>query len=386
MALCSWSCLHGADQQHLPCGSGKHQQWSTADSPWLVLCDLNSLRDCLRTHFHATLIYNHCTTHWSHLYTHTHPAHTHGPVRIIHLGVVCCCACDFSSGLMMTNKPCLYLNLFVCWSVLVYVCIHACVCVSVSGRGVYAPRGWWLWEVGPGYRFTSCRLHRAERGQLSLPSCGQGRLQQDPQGRQMTFTLWWDTSVVTAAPNYHRRTKLLHVQLSAMCTHEFIATSTFCKLTVRCSLENSIWSSIIGLPDASHCTKGPWCCLTDAVSLFWYSSCITFKMVLTDIVHVVSLGRGSQHSEVERAWTGGAGVRKESSGLRPGEHQVRVLAWRLSRTYWERRCTIEWICVSHLTFHRYTVISGTPEKILEHFLEAMRMDIHHGEPGSQIEN
>uniref|UniRef100_A0A671Z206 Rap guanine nucleotide exchange factor 4b n=1 Tax=Sparus aurata TaxID=8175 RepID=A0A671Z206_SPAAU len=32
---------------------------------------------------------------------------------------------------------------------------------------------------------------------------------------------------------------------------------------------------------------------------------------------------------------------------------------------------------------KYTVISGTPEKILEHFLEAMRMDIHHSEPGEQ---
>uniref|UniRef100_A0A7N8WV74 Rap guanine nucleotide exchange factor 4 n=1 Tax=Mastacembelus armatus TaxID=205130 RepID=A0A7N8WV74_9TELE len=29
---------------------------------------------------------------------------------------------------------------------------------------------------------------------------------------------------------------------------------------------------------------------------------------------------------------------------------------------------------------KYTVISGTPEKILEHFLETMRMDIHHSEP------
>uniref|UniRef100_A0A3Q3W2V7 Rap guanine nucleotide exchange factor 4 n=1 Tax=Mola mola TaxID=94237 RepID=A0A3Q3W2V7_MOLML len=31
---------------------------------------------------------------------------------------------------------------------------------------------------------------------------------------------------------------------------------------------------------------------------------------------------------------------------------------------------------------KYTVISGTPEKILEHFLETMRMDIHPSEPGS----
>lgn len=32
-------------------------------------------------------------------------------------------------------------------------------------------------------------------------------------------------------------------------------------------------------------------------------------------------------------------------------------------------------------FCRYTVISGTPEKILDHFLETMRLDIHHNEPG-----
>lgn len=35
---------------------------------------------------------------------------------------------------------------------------------------------------------------------------------------------------------------------------------------------------------------------------------------------------------------------------------------------------------------RYTVISGTPEKILEHFLETMRMDIHHSDPGSRAES
>lgn len=41
-------------------------------------------------------------------------------------------------------------------------------------------------------------------------------------------------------------------------------------------------------------------------------------------------------------------------------------------------------CVTSSLIHsRYTVISGTPEKILEHFLEAMRMDIHHSEPGEQ---
>lgn len=43
---------------------------------------------------------------------------------------------------------------------------------------------------------------------------------------------------------------------------------------------------------------------------------------------------------------------------------------------------LEFFASSHLC--RYTVISGTPEKILEHFLETMRMDIHHSEPGNQI--
>ncbi len=39
---------------------------------------------------------------------------------------------------------------------------------------------------------------------------------------------------------------------------------------------------------------------------------------------VVFLGCGSQHSAFERAWTTCAGVRKESSRLRPGNHQVCV--------------------------------------------------------------
>ncbi|XP_051252408.1 rap guanine nucleotide exchange factor 4-like isoform X1 [Dicentrarchus labrax] len=34
----------------------------------------------------------------------------------------------------------------------------------------------------------------------------------------------------------------------------------------------------------------------------------------------------------------------------------------------------------------YTVISGTPEKILEHFLETMRMDIHHSEPDPAVDD
>nr|XP_049603653.1 rap guanine nucleotide exchange factor 4 isoform X1 [Syngnathus scovelli]XP_049603654.1 rap guanine nucleotide exchange factor 4 isoform X1 [Syngnathus scovelli] len=39
-----------------------------------------------------------------------------------------------------------------------------------------------------------------------------------------------------------------------------------------------------------------------------------------------------------------------------------------------------------LIFFRYTVISGTPEKILEHFLETMRMDIHHSEPDPAVDD
>lgn len=35
---------------------------------------------------------------------------------------------------------------------------------------------------------------------------------------------------------------------------------------------------------------------------------------------------------------------------------------------------------------KYTVISGTPEKILEHFLETMRMDIHHSDPDPAVDD
>ncbi|CAG5896855.1 unnamed protein product [Menidia menidia] len=35
---------------------------------------------------------------------------------------------------------------------------------------------------------------------------------------------------------------------------------------------------------------------------------------------------------------------------------------------------------------KYTVISGTPEKILEHFLETMRLDIHHNEPDPAVDD
>uniref|UniRef100_A0A3Q3A372 Rap guanine nucleotide exchange factor 4 n=1 Tax=Kryptolebias marmoratus TaxID=37003 RepID=A0A3Q3A372_KRYMA len=35
---------------------------------------------------------------------------------------------------------------------------------------------------------------------------------------------------------------------------------------------------------------------------------------------------------------------------------------------------------------KYTVISGTPEKILDHFLETMRLDIHHNEPDPGVDD
>uniref|UniRef100_A0A3P8W322 Rap guanine nucleotide exchange factor 4b n=1 Tax=Cynoglossus semilaevis TaxID=244447 RepID=A0A3P8W322_CYNSE len=35
---------------------------------------------------------------------------------------------------------------------------------------------------------------------------------------------------------------------------------------------------------------------------------------------------------------------------------------------------------------KYTVISGTPEKILDHFLETMRVDIHHSEPDPAVDD
>lgn len=90
------------------------------------------------------------------------------------------------------------------WAVFVYerVCILArvqlCICACVLGRGVYAPWGGRLREVGPGYRFTSRCLHRPERGQLPLPSRGQGRLQQDTQGR-------WTSNGTQVSSHQHQR-------------------------------------------------------------------------------------------------------------------------------------------------------------------------------------
>lgn len=64
-------------------------------------------------------------------------------------------------------------------------CTHSCA--WALGCGVYAPWGWWLWEVGAGYRLPSGGLHCSQRGQLPLPSCGQGGLQQDTQGTQFNL-------------------------------------------------------------------------------------------------------------------------------------------------------------------------------------------------------
>uniref|UniRef100_A0A8C7ZT54 Rap guanine nucleotide exchange factor 4 n=1 Tax=Oryzias sinensis TaxID=183150 RepID=A0A8C7ZT54_9TELE len=59
----------------------------------------------------------------------------------------------------------------------------------------------------------------------------------------------------------------------------------------------------------------------------------------------------------------------EANTVRLKEHEQSVLVLEKS----PRASTLGGI--------KYTVISGTPEKILEHFLEAMRLDIHHNEPG-----
>ena len=55
------------------------------------------------------------------------------------------------------------------------------VSLSAGGR-VHAARGRRLREAGAGQRLAARRLHRAARGQLSLPEGGQGGLQPDPTG------------------------------------------------------------------------------------------------------------------------------------------------------------------------------------------------------------
>lgn len=87
-----------------------------------------------------------------------------------------------SSCVFITHTSRFYKNAVYKGCTFLSTCTHSCA--SALGCGVYAPRGWWLWEVGPGYRLASGSLHCSQRGQLPLPSCGQGGLQQDTQGTQ----------------------------------------------------------------------------------------------------------------------------------------------------------------------------------------------------------
>uniref|UniRef100_A0A8C7ZWW5 Rap guanine nucleotide exchange factor 4 n=1 Tax=Oryzias sinensis TaxID=183150 RepID=A0A8C7ZWW5_9TELE len=64
----------------------------------------------------------------------------------------------------------------------------------------------------------------------------------------------------------------------------------------------------------------------------------------------------------------------EANTVRLKEHEQSVLVLEKS----PRASTLGGI--------KYTVISGTPEKILEHFLEAMRLDIHHNEPDPAVDD
>ncbi|KAM8839644.1 rap guanine nucleotide exchange factor 4-like isoform 1-T1 [Synchiropus picturatus] len=64
----------------------------------------------------------------------------------------------------------------------------------------------------------------------------------------------------------------------------------------------------------------------------------------------------------------------EANTVRLKEHEQAVLVLEKSPR------------ASSLGSIKYTVISGTPEKILEHFLETMRMDIHHSEPDPAVDD
>uniref|UniRef100_A0A087XZR9 Rap guanine nucleotide exchange factor 4b n=1 Tax=Poecilia formosa TaxID=48698 RepID=A0A087XZR9_POEFO len=68
----------------------------------------------------------------------------------------------------------------------------------------------------------------------------------------------------------------------------------------------------------------------------------------------------------------------EANTVRLKEHEQAVLVLEKSH----RASTLGSIKISC----RYTVISGTPEKILEHFLETMRLDIHHNEPDPAVDD
>ncbi|KAK5608172.1 Rap guanine nucleotide exchange factor 4 [Crenichthys baileyi] len=64
----------------------------------------------------------------------------------------------------------------------------------------------------------------------------------------------------------------------------------------------------------------------------------------------------------------------EANTVRLKEHEQAVLVLEKSPR------------ASSLGSIKYTVISGTPEKILEHFLETMRLDIHHNEPDPAVDD
>ncbi|XP_014825994.1 PREDICTED: rap guanine nucleotide exchange factor 4-like [Poecilia mexicana] len=64
----------------------------------------------------------------------------------------------------------------------------------------------------------------------------------------------------------------------------------------------------------------------------------------------------------------------EANTVRLKEHEQAVLVLEKSHR------------ASTLGSIKYTVISGTPEKILEHFLETMRLDIHHNEPDPAVDD
>lgn len=174
---CVADACYGADQQCQ--GNTSSPVWQTLlSSPWLMNV-IKRLRGIVRIHDFTLLTRWFTTTaptlhllmclhkHWSHMYLHTCTLLTQRSKVILILPDF------FFSGLKMTNSSVCSLYPGAC----LITCSFMCVCVCVLGCGVYAPWGWRLWKVGPGYRFTSRCLYCSERGQLPLPSRGQGRLQ-----------------------------------------------------------------------------------------------------------------------------------------------------------------------------------------------------------------
>ena len=146
--------------------------WQTLlSSPWLITM-IKWLKGIVRIHNftpHVDLqpLYRQMNSTWScavlHIdlmWTYTHALCTHTdeygwftrPERWF-----------FFSRLRMTSKLFVSDFMFIYAPIHASVCVCVCVCVCVLGCRVHAPWGWWLWEVGPGYRFTSCSLHRPER-------------------------------------------------------------------------------------------------------------------------------------------------------------------------------------------------------------------------------